>query len=100
MNYRVNQSISPSASQEQQVILMKKIMFREERESDTEIPLTVFTKECFDIQKKISLVSVAKTWGLEVHWQTPDFGALEKFLDTRYCNSEDDIEHKALFPST
>ena len=49
------------------------------------------------IQKRIILGTIARTWELVLHRQTPDFEALAKLLDVRYNNSKDDVEHEDIF---
>jgi hypothetical protein len=75
----------------------KDLIFREETEDDKPISPAIFTEERVALQKQCFLGSVANTWGLVMHQQTPDFDALERLLDARYHNSEDDIPHFQLF---
>ncbi len=97
VNHRVHELLTPTAPPNEQVRVMKELMFRDERESDLEVPPTVFTQDRVEVQKNISLAAVAKTWGLELHQQTPDFAAIKQLLDVRYHNSEDDLPHNELF---
>jgi len=81
IDYRANQLIPNTAPLAKQVEITKKLMFKEESENEIEVPLSIFTKERFNIQKKITIAAIAKTWGLEIHQKTPDFVALEKLLN-------------------
>lgn len=96
---RVKNELGPMAPIEEQMRLTRKLMFSEETEADIPTSPAIFTDERIDLQKQIFLLSVAKTWGLVLHQQTPDFNALERLLDFRYHNSEDDIPHPELFGS-
>lgn len=98
-DYRLNQKIPQTAPEEEKMMFSKELMFREERMDDFEIPTTIFTKDKIKIYRHILNAVVAKTWGLELHLRTPDLDALEKLLDKRYHNSEDDIEHGDIFGS-
>ena len=72
-------------------------MYKDEMENDIEIPSSIFNSEGIDIQKRIILGAIARTWELVLHRQTPDFEALAKLLDVRYNNSKDDVEHEDIF---
>jgi hypothetical protein len=93
-DYRRERAVSQGAPLTEHHRALTELMFRDEEVSDPEIPLSIFTKERLDFQKKAFLAAVAKTWGLELHQDTPDFEALERLLDVRYHNSEDDIPHQ------
>ena len=97
IDYRVKLLLPSNAGPEAQIALMKELMLRNESEQDPHIPAHIFTKDRIEIQKKVLTATVAKTWGLIVHRQTPDFDALELLLDARFHNSEDDIEHEEFF---
>lgn len=98
LNYRLNQLMPPYSSLEKQKEIGQSLMFREEKESDIEVPASVFTQENIAIQEKLMVAAIAKTWGLELYQKTPDFNAIEKLLDARYHNSEMDVEHEDIFP--
>lgn len=98
LNYRVNQLIPTGAPLDEQKEIGQSLMFREETESDMDVPASVFTQENIAIQEKFQFATIAKTWGLELHQKTPDFNAIEKLLDVRYHNSEMDVEHEDIFP--
>jgi hypothetical protein len=97
IDYRIKQMVGPGAPLETQARILAELYDREEQEYDPEIPPAIFTKERFEIQKRIVVASIAKTWGLEIHHQTPDFEAIARLLDVRYHNSEDDIPHQQMF---
>ena len=94
---RVKSLLRPMASIDEQMRVMKDLMFREETEDDKPISPAIFTEERLALQRQIFLASVTSTWGLVSHQETPDFDALERLLDARYHNSEDDIPHPELF---
>jgi len=94
---RVQSLLPPTAPLHEQERVMKELMFREEAESDKQISPSIFTEERVTLQRKIFLASVAGTWGLVLQQQTPDFEALDKLLDARYHNSDDDIPHPEFF---
>ena len=96
---RAKSLLRPMASIDEQMRVTKDLIFREETEDDKPISPAIFTEERVAIQKQCFLGSVANTWGLVLHQQTPDFDALERLLDVRYHNSEDDIPHLQLFGS-
>ncbi|MBR1281351.1 hypothetical protein JQ597_04785 [Bradyrhizobium sp. AUGA SZCCT0177] len=68
-------------------------IYRAERVSDAKFDLSVLSDETVAIQKKTIAIAALKTWGLEVHRQTPDFDATKKLLDVRYQHSTDDLPH-------
>lgn len=96
---RAQSLLRPMASRDEQVRVTRDLIFREETENDKPISSAIFTEERVALQKQIFLGSVAKTWGLVLHQQTPDFDALERLLDARYHSSEDDIPHSQFFDS-
>jgi hypothetical protein len=68
-------------------------IYRTERSSDAEFDLNAFTTDIVAMQKKMLSIAALRTWGLEIHRQTPDFNAARRLLDTRYGHSTDDIPH-------
>jgi hypothetical protein len=68
-------------------------IYRAECVNDPQFDLKVFSTETVAVQKKIVSVAALKTWGLEIHRQTPDFTATKKLLDVRFGNSTDDLPH-------
>ena len=72
-------------------------MSKEEDESDLQMPEEVLYGEHMTAQLKIAPVTAARTWGLTVRQQTPNFIAFRKLLDVRYFQATDDIPHDDLF---
>jgi hypothetical protein len=48
-------------------------------------------------QMDLNVMATLKSWGLELHRQTPDGAAIRRFLNARYNNSTDDIPHEDHF---
>lgn len=81
-------------------ILFEKLseqIFIEESEDDVVIPTSEFSEENFKLSLNTGLLSTVRIWGLEVHQDTPDFTAIKDFLDIRYNNRTDDIDHEDYF---
>jgi hypothetical protein len=76
---------------------MRSRIYRTERSDDPEFDLAAFSAEIVTMQKKIITAAALKTWGLEIHRQTPDFIAIKKLLDIRYKHSIDDLPHEDPF---
>ena len=68
-------------------------VYRTESVNDPEFDLNAFSTETVAMQKKMLAMAALKTWGLEIHRQTPDFEATKKLLDVRYGHSTDDLPH-------
>jgi hypothetical protein len=90
-NYRVDQ-MRP-ASLEERKRLMRRVIAAEEDRASPRIPPSLFSDEVIKMQLLIGVAAVAKTWGLHLHWLTPDFVALRRLLESRYHISTDDVEH-------
>jgi hypothetical protein len=97
VNHRIDARLGPKRSWKDDVTATQNLMFKEETEEDTKVPVEVFTPERVTLQKQIMYGAVARTWGLEFHRATPDSAALKKLLDARYGNAKDDIAHKDIF---
>lgn len=97
LNYRLNKIVPPQAPLHEQQELAVSMMSSEEKEDDIEVPASIFTPEKIEVQKKIQIAMIAKTWGLELRRKTPDFNGIERLLDVRYHNSEVDVEHEDIF---
>jgi hypothetical protein len=95
MNYRTDLS-KPSSTEEFRRI-SKEFMNTEEPEGSLPVPNHVFSDEQIDFQLKVNGATMLKTWGLDLHQQTPDFVAVRRFLETRYHILEDDVPHEDLF---
>ncbi len=76
---------------------LSKQMFIEENEDDIAIPTSEFSEENFKLSLNTGLLSTVRIWDLEVHQDTPDFTAIKDFLDIRYKNRTDDIDHEDYF---
>ncbi|MHB9074889.1 MAG: hypothetical protein ACYC6G_15345 [Desulfobaccales bacterium] len=98
LNYRLNQLVTIHTPLDDCKQIAESMMSLEENEDDIEIPASIFTQERIESQKKMQIGTIAMTWGLVLHQNTPDFNAIEKLLDARYHNSEGDVEHKDIFP--
>ncbi len=78
--------------------LVEEFARSEENEFDPiEIPLSLFSYERLLFRKPFANIATAGIWELEIHSKTPDFVALEHFLNARYKNSSDDIKHEPIF---
>jgi hypothetical protein len=71
---------------------------RDESNSDPSFDLTHLTPELIEIQESFLAAAAFKTWDLASHRTTPDFAAMKRLLDERYCHSTDDISHPDPFP--
>jgi hypothetical protein len=75
-----------------------KWMFRDEQPDDLVSPDELVAEEELKIAKNVAFMSNLPTWGLISNLRTPDFAAIQRFLDVRYRNSSDDIPHEGYFP--
>ncbi len=97
VNYRVNMLAGVGAPMERFRELSMELMFREETKDDIPVPVTLFTKADLEPPKFTTIMAIAQTWGLVVKQQTPNFSAVKRYLDVRYNNNVDDIEHEDVF---
>ncbi|MCW2395774.1 MULTISPECIES: hypothetical protein [unclassified Sphingobium] len=58
---------------------------------------TKFTAELLTFQMNMNVLATLKSWGLELHRQTPDVEGVRSLLDARYHSSTDDIPHENFF---
>ncbi|MBZ4038273.1 hypothetical protein [Novilysobacter selenitireducens] len=77
--------------------LTMEIMSSEESDIDFEVPEDVLYGDDLVAQKKIAVAANAHTWGLVIRQDTPNFAALKRLLDVRYCQALDDVPHDDLF---
>lgn len=98
IQYRTEKKVGIGASHKMLTKAMEDEMNREERNDDIEIPASLFNDERMAIQDNIMWLTAAKTWGLALRGQTPNFGAYENLLVSRYRMLDDDIPHEELFP--
>jgi hypothetical protein len=87
---------STSASERQWQTTAIEEMHREERASDPSPPVAEIA-ETFEMHLCLITATVARFWGLEINQDTPDFGAFESLLKTRYRYWDDDIDHTSYF---
>jgi hypothetical protein len=85
------------ASLEDHKRLMRQVIDAEEDPSGPPIPASAFSDEAIEMQLLTGVAAIAKTWGLQLHWQTPDFVALRRLLEARYHISTDDVAHENIF---
>ena len=97
INYRLEKLSMYNRSRAMMEKIIQDLIYKEETNEDDEIPISEFSDDKIEIYKKILISAVAKNWGLEIKMDTPDFNAIKKYLDTRYFNSTDDIEHLDFF---
>jgi hypothetical protein len=76
---------------------MRQQVEKVDAEGYPDFDLSAVTSERIDIQRRMGIVSIAQTWGIANHRQTPDFDAIKKLLDIRFLNSTDDIPHEDFF---
>jgi hypothetical protein len=67
-------------------------------EEDPERPLGPFSSDDLDFHRRNAIPVMLHGWDLELHQQTPDFVAIERFLGERYRYWSDDVSHDDLFP--
>src|ERR1700693_4350504 len=61
--------------------------------SGSSIPLAILTEEALRNGRIGNLLAGLKTWDLEIHQETPDLLAIEKFMTERYGWQVDDVPH-------
>jgi hypothetical protein len=61
------------------------------------VPLEEFSEDKLRQTMPVYMVTCLKTYDLEIHQLTPDFGGVEDFLSHRYNFWTDDVEHEDLF---
>lgn len=77
--------------------VMNRAIKRIENGDVPKVDLAKFDKAFVDFQLGLNTLATLKGWGLEIHRQTPDSIATKLFLDERYRNSSDDIDHEDIF---
>ena len=73
--------------------VMRRAMERIEAGDIPRIDPAKFDAAFVKFQMDLNVIATLKGWGLEIHRQTPDSAAIQRFLDARYNNSSDDIPH-------
>jgi hypothetical protein len=74
-----------------------RIMQRPERSNDPTLPATAFSEQALRFSLANAAISTVKILGLEIHQQTPDFGAILHLLGAQYGYWTDDIDHEDFF---
>ena len=77
--------------------LMMKVFNGEMTEELQRFDIDSIEDDEFDFHEKFSYVIMMKTWDLICNMQTPDFGAIKKFMNTRYKVLETDVPHDEVF---
>jgi hypothetical protein len=94
VNYRVNKELVFSRDPQAYQKRFFELMNTKENESFAPVPMACFSTKELQMQLNLSMLSTMKGFGLEMHQQTPDFGAVSRFLGERYRYWSDDIEHE------
>ena len=79
---------------------MMKAAFRPESPTDAPVPIGLFGLESMEDNRRISMLSLVKHWGLESHQPTPDMPAIEQLLASRYGYWDEDVPHDDPFPNS
>ncbi|MCI4591124.1 hypothetical protein MOK15_13610 [Sphingobium sp. BYY-5] len=77
--------------------VMNRAIKRIENGAMPKVDLAKFDKAFVDFQLGLNTLATLKGWGLQLHRQTPNSIATKRFLDARYMNSSDDIDHEDVF---
>lgn len=64
-----------------------------ETETLAPVPIEAFSVEQLELHRTFGLMTFVQGVGLELHQETPDIPAIEKFLEVRYRYWIDDVEH-------
>jgi hypothetical protein len=93
--YRIDEARPPTLEEHKR--LMSEFVKTEESDTATPVPQSAFSDEEIQMQLMTGTATMAKTWGLVLHRQTPDFAALRRLLEVRYHITRDDIPHTDIF---
>ena len=97
-NYRVNPHLNFNVSDPKKLEkMLTDCMMSTEKKDSKPIPMSLFSKKNIDIQKRIIISAIAKTWDLHMKSFTPNSKAIKTLLDVRYHNLKDDVEHEDIF---
>ncbi len=91
LNWRARQGGPRDPGKHVQTLL--RLVGRPEEPGDVVVPLDIFTRKDLETSDNFNLPSTLKTWDLELKQRTPDIGAIRRFLDERYRQDKDDVEH-------
>lgn len=99
VNFRISQRrivlLSPDAEME----AYQRLAHQHESLDALPVPLTEYTEAKLRQQLPLYLVTLTKTYDLELHQETPDIAALDDFFTYRYNFWTDDVEHNDPFTS-
>ena len=97
-NFRVRNEIGKNTNEQVLQKTFAKWMFHDEEPDDPVFSPDFLTEDALEIAKNAAVAANLQTWGLICNLRTPDFAAIERFLDVRYHNSTDDVPHERYFP--
>ena len=63
---------------------MREAAFRPESPTDAPVPIGLFSLDSMGDNRRLSMLSLVKHWGLECHQGTPNIPAIEQLLASRY----------------
>ena len=99
MNYRfpINRfDVPPEEAQKE----MREAAFLPESPTDAPVPIGLFGLDSMEDNRRLSMLSLVKHWGLECHQRTPDIPAIEQLLASRYGYWDEDVPHGDPFPAS
>ena len=96
MNYRFPLNRVDVSTEEAQEEMMA-AAFLPESPTDPPVPIGLFGLDSMDDNRRLSMLSLVKHWGLECHQRTPDIPAIEQLLASRYGYWDEDVPHDNLF---
>ena len=99
MNHRfpINRFDVPSEEAQKE---MREAAFRPESPTDAPVPIGLFSLDSMEDNRRLSMLSLVKHWGLECHQGTPDIPAIEQLLASRYGYWDEDVHHDNPFPGS
>ena len=99
MNHRfpINRFDVPSEGAQKE---MREAAFRPESPTDGPVPIGLFSLDAMEDNRRLSMLSLVKHWGLECHQGTPDIPAIEQLLASRYGYWDEDVPHDDPFPGS
>ena len=99
MNYRFPLSrfdVPPEEAQEE----MREAAFLPESPTHAPVPIGLFSLDSMEDNRRLSMLSLVKHWGLECHQRTPDMPAIEQLVASRYGYWDEDVPHDDPFPAS
>lgn len=91
MNWRVEQTDPRTISDYKSTLL--RLMRDPEPVDAPLVPLAIFNRESLVTVDNANVTSTLKTWDLDLRQRTPDIRAIRQFLNERYRQDKDDIDH-------